>query len=328
MTDPGTIAAAALSAAAMAAAGAAVLPNLASKMLAYKLSTIKEAWAENLSAFTERFPDGMPRALDKLSREDAETAAWARRQVAQVAAGNLFPYQVERLREAGVVGANKDIADLDLTPAADEARYALAPSAAERALTGAAAAAFALAVFLPLTGAGAQLLGMDPSPTALGAAGWRYWAAAACGAAMWLALLAAVRIDLRVRLLPVELCLAIAPLAALTALLAGGLQALAAGAACGALLYMLLAAANMLMSRTGSLAAVGRGDMRLIPLLAVATGPAGTVLGFSAAAVLMAALAIAALARGGNRHSYVPYGPGLALWALTGLYAQLLCALA
>lgn len=283
----------------------AIVPA-ANKLLAYKYREINQSWNQHLQEyenhylFTHRKPDPSGERVERGLWQ------WAKRQQQQVKAGNLSYEQVLALRMVDIVPnppylekdpvaslpRNKDI----------EARYATKDTRIKRIACGVVpSAAAAMLIF--------------------GNASALSWACA-LGATFLMELV--FLCDVSARIIPYQLCIAFAAIAAVFSFEHGGLEGLFTSCLCAFGLFLCLLTVNKLMALTSGAAAIGAGDMRLIPLLCIFSGLSGALAGFAVASIVMAAIAIFTLVfKGGTRKSFIPYAPGLASWCAIGLIVQI-----
>ena len=289
------------------ALGCAVIPPATNALLAYKLRDINHTWNESLRIYENhvRFTRRKPRFdAEKVERS---MAIWAQRQVRLVNAKKLSHEQVLALRMVGIIeappGGSDPIYELPHEPEV-RAKYSLPCSTPLRLGCG---------VTLGVTAAVLAASSANPVTVASGLA------AAAIMACIFLC-------DMRVRLIPREMCALFAVVAVVFSLSVGGLEGLVRSCATALGMYLVLTLVNKVMSGLSCSPAIGDGDMRIIPLLCVFSGLTGTMYGFAGASVVMALVAAATvLFKGGNRKSYVPYAPGLSCWAAIGLLTQVAC---
>ena len=124
---------------------------------------------------------------------------------------------------------------------------------------------------------------------------------------------AAVACDMRARIIPIEACLAIALAGIAVQALMGGATALAAGAAFGMLVVAACALANRAFGRGGA-PPVGRGDVRCMAALSLASGFAAPC-GMLACYALAAVVSLAGMAAGKlTAKDGIPMAPFLAAW--------------
>lgn len=308
----------ALTLAAIATAwGGIGMPSAADKILKYKREKMLEYWDAMFAEAEKAVVDGkVPEGTDK------DLVDWATRQVTQVGGRKLTREQTEKLKSIGLVRAEVDTEGLP-TLEEEAAKYAFGQGMAQRA------ACALLCAAMPALAAAGCLAGLvDPAAMT--------WCAGALafGIAAWLAMALILTCDIKAKLIPWQLCLALGILAAGFAVCGkaptlqpwaslGVLGNLACGGVLGVAVYIACKAVNGLMRALTGAGAIGMGDLRLMPMLCVLCGLHGSIAGFCAASATMLVIAVVALARGANRHSYVPYAPGLAVWALVGECVQL-----
>lgn len=289
------------------ALGCAIIPPATNALLAYKLRDINHTWNESLRIYENhvRFTRRKPR-LDA-EKVERSMAIWAKRQVRLANAKKLSHEQVIALRVVGVLemptGAKDPIDELPHEPEV-RAKYSLPCSAPLRIACG-TTLAITMAVLMASSG--------NPVTVVSGLL------AAAIMLCVFLC-------DMRVRLIPREMCALFALAAVVFSLSVGGIEGLGKSCMTAMGMYLALTLVNKAMSAVSCSPAIGDGDMRIIPLLCIFSGLTGTMYGFMAASVLMAAIAaVTVLFKGGNRKSYVPYAPGLSCWAAIGLLTQVAC---
>lgn len=140
----------------------------------------------------------------------------------------------------------------------------------------------------------------------------------ACWMILWFALLTAALCDVAARVIPWETCVAIAGAGAALQLASCGLASLLAGAAFGAAVMFLCAAANRIGNRLGRGSQVGGGDVRCMAALSLASGSAAFA-GFAACFLVVALFALAGLVLGKLKGAAtVPLAPFFCVWLWVG----------
>lgn len=141
--------------------------------------------------------------------------------------------------------------------------------------------------------------------------------------------------DIRARLIPREACYAMLFSAMLFQLALGGVDALAAALVVAVAIWASFKAISAIIGSSGNAEPMGAGDLRLIPAIAVFSGPAGTLGGIVAMAAVQVLIAVPAMVarfigaeKGGKlaamRRLPIPMAPGLAAWWAVGLLIQAL----
>lgn len=126
--------------------------------------------------------------------------------------------------------------------------------------------------------------------------------------------------DLRERIIPWELCAGMLACALFFQLAAGAGSELLASALFALVLVAALSLCNIASRHLSEPAAIGAGDLRLIPALCIFGGIQGSFLGMLACAVLMGAWALVLLfMRRTTPRSKIPLAPGLTLWFVVGV---------
>lgn len=126
--------------------------------------------------------------------------------------------------------------------------------------------------------------------------------------------------DLRARIIPWELCAGMLACALFFQLAADAGSELLASALLALVLVAALSLCNIASRHLSEPAAIGAGDLRLIPALSIFGGIQGSFLGMLACAVLMGASALVLLLmRRATPRSKIPLAPGLALWFVVGV---------
>lgn len=287
------------------AAGFFLVPFATRELLLYKYEEINRTWQRSLEdyrhhlLFTRRAP-----SLEG-ERVEREMAQWGKRQITLVTGNKLSREKVDALREAGVLPSRPRARDP--SPALPrerevEALYRLPLTLPLRLGCGSclAAAAFALG-----------LSGTGPLTLASGLL---------AGALMEQVFLC----DMRARLIPWQTSALFGIAAIVFSLSVSGLEGLGVSLFTALGMSLLLQVTNRFMSFLGGRPAIGDGDLRIIPLICIFSGLAGTLYGFVGASLAMGVVALATvLFKGGNRKSYVPYAPGLSCWYAIGLITQL-----
>ena len=287
------------------AAGFFLVPYASRELLIYKYQEINRSWNQSLEdyrhhlLFTRRKPsaDG--------ERVEREMALWGSRQLTLVTAGKLSYEKVCALREAGVLPVRPRARDPSLSLPRErevEESYRLNLTLPLRLGCGAFLAAAALA------------LGLSTAPAP----------AVACGIAAGALMESIFLCDMRARLIPWQLCLLFGVAGVGFSLSVSGLEGLGISLLTALGMSVLLQVTNRVMSYLGGRPAIGDGDLRIIPMICIFSGLAGTLYGFVGASLVMGLVAAATiLFKGGNRKTYVPYAPGLGCWYAIGLAAQL-----
>ncbi|MGN0037547.1 MAG: prepilin peptidase [Coriobacteriales bacterium] len=289
------------------AAGFFIVPYASRELLIYKYQEINRSWNSSLEdyrhhlLFTRRKPstDG--------ERVEREMALWGKRQITLVTAGKLSYEKVCALREAGVLPTRPRARDPSLALPRErevEESYRLNLTLPLRLGCGALLAAAALA------------LGLSDAPPLAVASG------IAAGALMESIFLC----DMRARIIPWQLCLLFGVAGVVFSLSVSGLEGLGISLFTALGMSILLQVTNRFMGYLSGRPAIGDGDLRLIPMICIFSGLAGTLYGFVGASLVMGLVAAATvLFKGGNRKTYVPYAPGLSCWYAIGLVTQLAC---
>lgn len=276
------------------------------RLLAYKYREIDNEWNQRLQEyenhylFTRRKPDPTGERVER------ELSQWAKRQEGQFNAGNLSYEQALALRMVDIIPnpsyKKEDPAALLPKNKEVKARYKVCDTLAARIGCG-------------------LFLGVAVVMLIVGNADALSWACALSAVALMELIFLC---DMSARIIPYQLCLAFALVAAVFSFEHGGLEGLFTSCLCGFGMFICLLAVNKLMSHTSGSRAIGAGDMRLIPLLCIFSGLSGAIAGFVVASVVMAVIALFVLAfKGGTRKSFVPYAPGLAAWCAIGLTVQI-----
>lgn len=146
-------------------------------------------------------------------------------------------------------------------------------------------------------------------------------APSACAAAALAAMLVGVSCDVRERMIPLECSMAVAVAGAACQLLVAGVSGVAIGAVGAIGAVAVCAAANRLLSRSGSVP-VGQGDVRCMAALSLASG-SGVLAGAFACYAAAAAFSLAGLAaRRLTLRDGIPFAPFLAVWLGVGVAAS------
>ena len=283
------LAAAAAGFAAGGVVGWFVVPPLADKLLGRSHARTASWWWESCEAYTTFKREHRAREpCAGAGGEEGVLAVWRDDALAAAREGSLARERAAALAEAGC-SVNVSLAVRD--EAAQRERRSFDPTPLRR---------------------GACALGCALWFSALAASGLP-WAAtvafALCGAAM----AAAVACDMRARIIPIEACLAIALAGIAVQALMGGATALAAGAAFGMLVVAACALANRAFGRGGA-PPVGRGDVRCMAALSLASGFAAPC-GMLACYALAAVVSLAGMAAGKlTAKDGIPMAPFLAAW--------------
>lgn len=289
------------------ALGCVVIPPATNALLKYKLRDINHTWNESLRIYENhvRFTRRKPRFdAEKVERS---MAIWAKRQVGLANARKLSHEQITALRVVGIID----------TPATGEDPFRDLPHEPE------VRAKFSLPCSVPLRVACGATLGLTASVLMASNASPVTVASGLLAAGIMLCVLLC---DMRVRVIPREMCALFAAVAVTFSVSVGGLEGLATSCMTAMGMYLALSLVNKVMSAFSSSPAIGDGDMRIIPLLCIFSGLTGTMYGFLGASIVMAVIAaVTVLFKGGNRKSYVPYAPGLSCWAAIGLLTQVAC---
>ena len=269
--------------AAMLAIGAGPLVAAADALLKKKHEAMSAHWDEMLAACASG------------AQADKYAARWLKRQRVALASGKLCRERAEALERSGLVGSAGDVGAL-ASVEDERSAFTFSPGPAGRL----AAALLCAAVPFVL------------------AAGGRPIETVAAGCALGLVLAAVVICDMRARVIPYQTCIAYGAVAALwVAMERGPLDLLPSAALCVAA-AAILAAAEQTAVKVTLASAVGAGDRRLIPLICLQVGLPGLLPGLAALCAVAGAMALAALARGAGKRSYLPFAPALYAFAAVG----------
>ena len=292
--------------------GACGMPRAVDTLLKHKAEAMASYWESmrfELASYMEngKIDDSCPK----------EVVKWAMRQRTQAGGKKLTREQTCALKEMGLVCETTETESLPTSEKA-YAAYSLEATPLTRA---ACAVACSIMPDLCTLMAATDLLGSELALPA---------GALIAGTVAWVIMCAVLACDIKARLIPWQLCAALMVVAALFALCGpseGGpaFMNLAMGALIGLLVYIACRAVNGAMRFLTGAGAIGQGDLRLMPALCVLCGMYGSLVGFAAATVVMLILAVVALVKGATKRDYIPYAPGLAVWALCGTLAQLAC---
>lgn len=285
---------------AAAAGGAAVfgllVPSAANSLLKRSFERSRAWWWDSYESYRAFEREGSATGLRKSAGgEEGAVALWLEDAVAAAKAGSLVRERVQALAEAGC--------DVDPARAVrDEEEQRLRCSYRVGPL-GRLACAIVGAV-------GGWLLSLvSPHPVAF-----------ALAALCWFALVVGTVCDIRARILPLEVCAAVALAGGTLQLCFGELEGFGWGCLVAVMVGTVCAVANRLFAR-GKAVPVGRGDMRCMAALSVASGAAAP-LGFAACYVTAAAFSLGGMAVGKLTLSDgIPMAPFLGVWLACGIAA-------
>lgn len=275
-----------------------LVPPAANALLKRSFERSRAWWWDSYESYRAFEREGSATDFRKSAGgEEGAVALWLEDAVAAAKSGSLVRERVKALAEAGC--------DVDPARAVrDEEEQRLRCSYRAGPL-GRLACAIAGA-------AGGWLLSLvSPHPVA-------FVLAALC----WFALAVGTVCDVRARILPLEVCAAVALAGSTLQLCFGGLEGFGWGCLVAVMVGAVCAVANRLFAR-GKAVPVGRGDMRCMAALSVASGAAAP-LGFAACYVTAAAFSLGGMAVGKLTLSDgVPMAPFLGVWLACGIAATL-----
>ncbi|OUO92122.1 hypothetical protein B5F40_01980 [Gordonibacter sp. An230] len=284
----------AVAAAALAAGGAAgwfaVLP-LADRLLGRSYARAASWWWESCEAYTA-FKRGH-RAREPCADaggEEGMLAVWRDDALAAAREGSLSR---ERAAALAAAGCDVDVSLAVCDEAALRERRAFSSTPLRRGICAFGCALWFLALIV------ADL----PATVVV--------AFAVCGVAM----AAAVACDVRARIIPIEACAAIGMAGVVAQMRLDGMAGLAAGTAFAALVIVGCVVANRTIGH-GEAPCVGRGDVRCMAALSIASGFAAPS-GMLACYVIAAAVSLAGMAaKRLTAKDGIPMAPFLAVWLL------------
>lgn len=241
-------------------------------------------------AFKREHPAREPCA--SAAGEEGALALWREDAVAMARAGTLAQERMHALVDAGLVAEDAQAIRCE---AAQYGRCTFVAKPWQRALCACGCAAW----FFTLA-----LVNVATLPAV---------ALAICGVTM----VVVVVCDLRARIIPLEACAVVALMGVVAQLALGGVSALVTGGVVAALVGAGCLLANHLAR--GRTLPVGRGDVRCMAALSLASGPAAPV-GLFACYVCAAACSLAGIAAGKlTLKSGFPMAPFLAVWLVAAL---------
>lgn len=291
-----------------AVVGAFVVPWAANALLRRVYARASSWWWDSLEAFRrlrKRDPAAVPSSASP--GEEGAVGMWREAALRDAAAGLLTSERVQALADAGI-----KVEHICAACTEDERRQAheFSPAAWHRVVLGACGAA----------GIVWACEAACRSPTMLGAgAGTACTAALLCTAV--LAVIVAAVCDIQARVIPLETCGIIAVVGALYQLVVHGMEGFAAGLLMAVLVWVGCAVANRLCRIRHPAGAVGRGDMRCMAALSLASG-AGAFVGFVACyACAGLYAAVGCLSRRFTLCDGIPMAPFLAVWLVCGVTA-------
>lgn len=264
------------------ALGLGPLAQLTDSALKRKHAAMDRYWNHMLS-----------RCADDESAPDSQQ--WLRSQRIALASGKLCRERAVMLEQTGMVAS---IGDADsLSTLAEERRlFTFSPRLLER--LGYAAIAAAGPLVFALSGAPISTIAVD------------------CYLSLVLTFI--LICDVRARIIPYQACIAYGLGALAWVLLAQSFDVALTSMALALASAIVLQATERAALRFTSVSAIGAGDRRLIPLICLQVGIAGFIPGILGLCAVAGAMAVAAIARGASKRSYLPFAPALVAFAMAG----------